>query len=276
MTPLVRAALLLLIAWAPSSSLAYIPPRLLTTTARQLPAASFGRRHHGYAAAQRPVVHHHHAALPPPTTALSAASPQPDAPESSSSKLRKRDIPAEAVRIYADYAGRLWNETNPDARRAIATTKAAEAIRQVQHMIRGDEYITQFAAMDDEPRQQLLHACAHLLTAMDNATVVVDGVEAPALAMENATATTTWAESNAVARKHGEGRTTATGPAKKKGRRSILFGATMGLAVAGWVFSGSYIFTGLFTLMTLLGQLEYYRMVINTGGFRWSVPVPCF
>mmetsp|Transcript_33637 Transcript_33637/g.72851 ORF Transcript_33637/g.72851 Transcript_33637/m.72851 type:complete len:753 (-) Transcript_33637:964-3222(-) len=50
-----------------------------------------------------------------------------------------------------------------------------------------------------------------------------------------------------------------------KPRRSILFGATMGALVAGWVFSGNYIFTGLFTLMTVLGQLEYYRMVINTG-----------
>lgn len=39
----------------------------------------------------------------------------------------------------------------------------------------------------------------------------------------------------------------------------------MGLVAAGWVFSGDYIFTGLFTLMTILGQLEYYRMIINTG-----------
>ena len=52
-----------------------------------------------------------------------------------------------------------------------------------------------------------------------------------------------------------------------KTRRSIGFGAAMGLAVTCWVFSGSYIFTGLFTLMTALGQLEYYRMVMNTGVF---------
>ncbi|KAL7577004.1 hypothetical protein ACA910_006754 [Epithemia clementina (nom. ined.)] len=54
-------------------------------------------------------------------------------------------------------------------------------------------------------------------------------------------------------------------PKKKRTHRSILFGAVMGMAVACWVFSGNYIFTGLFTLMTILGQLEYYRMVINTG-----------
>jgi len=52
--------------------------------------------------------------------------------------------------------------------------------------------------------------------------------------------------------------------APKKGR-SVLFGATLGLIVAAWVYSGSYIFTTLFTLMTALGQLEYYRMVMNTG-----------
>lgn len=58
---------------------------------------------------------------------------------------------------------------------------------------------------------------------------------------------------------------TTTPPKKKKGSRSILFGATMGLTVAGWVYSGNYIFTLLFTLMTALGQLEYYRMVMKAG-----------
>eukprot|EP00536_Pseudo-nitzschia_multiseries_P008469 jgi/Psemu1/198140/e_gw1.215.24.1 len=41
----------------------------------------------------------------------------------------------------------------------------------------------------------------------------------------------------------------------------------MGAAVAAWVFSGDYIFTGLFCLITILGQLEYYRMVMQTGVF---------
>ena len=52
---------------------------------------------------------------------------------------------------------------------------------------------------------------------------------------------------------------------KKKKRRSILFGASMGAAVAFWVFSGNFLFTTLFTLMTALGQLEYYRMVMRVG-----------
>lgn len=52
---------------------------------------------------------------------------------------------------------------------------------------------------------------------------------------------------------------------KKKKGRSVLFGATMGLVVAGWVYSGNIAFTTLFTLMTAVGQLEYYRMVMNAG-----------
>ena len=39
----------------------------------------------------------------------------------------------------------------------------------------------------------------------------------------------------------------------------------MGLVVAGWVYSGTFVFTAVFTLMTALGQLEYYRMVMNAG-----------
>jgi phosphatidate cytidylyltransferase len=59
--------------------------------------------------------------------------------------------------------------------------------------------------------------------------------------------------------------TATAGVATKKKSRSVAFGALMGAVVALWVFSGNYIFTGLFTLMTILGQLEYYRMIMNTG-----------
>eukprot|EP00986_Skeletonema_menzelii_P002391 scaffold647_cov150-Skeletonema_menzelii.AAC.38 len=57
----------------------------------------------------------------------------------------------------------------------------------------------------------------------------------------------------------------ATSKKEKKKGRSVLFGATMGLVVAGWVYSGNITFTALFTLMTALGQLEYYRMVMNAN-----------
>ena len=65
---------------------------------------------------------------------------------------------------------------------------------------------------------------------------------------------------------------------KKKKGRSVLFGATMGAIVALWVYSGNEIFTALFTLMTALGQLEYYRMVMKKNIYparRISVAGAC-
>jgi len=158
---------------------------------------------------------------------------------------RITSLPNQAVRIYANYASRLWTETNPEARGKIAKRKAELAIRHVQTVIRDDEY-KQFSDVSDEARQQLLDACDGLLIAMGNKK------EGPVNGIEK--------ETTAVA-KVGED----TDKPKKKKSRSVLFGALMGLAVACWVFSGNYIFTGLFTLMTILGQLEYYRMVQNTG-----------
>jgi CDP-diglyceride synthetase len=211
------------------------------------------------------------------------------------SRRLKRDIPKRAVKVYTDYAGRLWKETNPAARRRIATTKAAAALRQVQHILRGDEYCQIVDNPDDEQttqaRMQLLSACEDLLSAMgQNAAskdeegvtveeqIVQDSLtvashtakdqliiaaathDAAQLAADN---TTNDQQALTVASSSTDD--LAQPVRKKKNRRSILFGATMGACVAAWVFSGNYIFTGLFTLMTTLGQLEYYRMVMNTG-----------
>ena len=71
------------------------------------------------------------------------------------------------------------------------------------------------------------------------------------------------AKSAEVVPKRGKGGAAAKAVVKKS--RSVLFGAVMGAVVACWVFSGNYIFTSLFTLMVILGQLEYYRGVISTG-----------
>ena len=197
-----------------------------------------------------------------------------DSPESQDQQPhhRKRDMPKRAVQVYVDYAGRLWNETNPEARRRMASSKAAAALRQIQHLLRGEEYCELFGDDDDETtknskmpattreaRQQLLGACDELLLAMDNTTLASPVIDEAVTAV-----TTSSAES-------------ATGKPKKN-RRSILFGATMGAVVAAWVFSGNYLFDGLFTLMTILGQLEYYRMVMNTGVYparRISVVGAC-
>mmetsp|Transcript_5829 Transcript_5829/g.16357 ORF Transcript_5829/g.16357 Transcript_5829/m.16357 type:complete len:613 (+) Transcript_5829:1462-3300(+) len=85
-------------------------------------------------------------------------------------------------------------------------------------------------------------------------------------------------ESTAVVSSSPDNAKQPTAAAPKKKRRSIWFGAMMGAVVACWVFSGNYVFTGLFSLMTVLGQLEYYRMVINTGVYparRISVVGAC-
>ena len=58
---------------------------------------------------------------------------------------------------------------------------------------------------------------------------------------------------------------TPSPPPRKKPRRSILFGALMGLGCAGWVFSGDYIFTSVFAILVTIGQLEYFRGVLQTG-----------
>ena len=45
------------------------------------------------------------------------------------------------VKIYKEYATRLWSETNPLARQRIANDKAAAAVRQVEHIMIGEEYV---------------------------------------------------------------------------------------------------------------------------------------
>lgn len=164
-------------------------------------------------------------------------------------RVRKRSLPKLAVRIYMNYFSQLWTDTNTDARKRIAKDKAAAAIRRVQHLVEGEEYVD--LSLDGEAeiaRKKLLDASQDLLHAMH------------------------WDEEEESENDPGlSGKTPVTNeakdvdPAKKKGGRSVLFGAVMGAAVACWVFSGDYIFTGIFTLMTILGQLEYYRMVMNTG-----------
>ena len=51
---------------------------------------------------------------------------------------------------------------------------------------------------------------------------------------------------------------------EKKKSRSVLFGVTMGAVVAGWVFSGNFIFTTLFTLMTGTSTtIDHYLIVFH-------------
>jgi hypothetical protein len=164
-------------------------------------------------------------------------------PKASERQHRLTYLPRKAVKIYSEYASRLWRETSPESRRKIAKDKVTQSIRQVQHIFRGDEY-SDVSKVSQVDRQNLLDACDHILMDADKAITVDSAGKSVATGGETS----------------GQ-----DGVGKKKKGRSVLFGAMMGLACACWVFSGNYIFTGLFTLMTILGELEYYRMVMNTG-----------
>lgn len=158
-------------------------------------------------------------------------------------------LPKTAYRIYRNYAKRLWSETSVDARTRLANEKVKGAIRNTQHILQSNEY-ADFSDESALARDKLLESCEEMLGSMPRNDTSVSIIEQQAQATKDAAAVP-------------EG--PAAGVTKKKPRRSILFGALMGAAVACWVFSGNYIFTGLFCLMTILGQLEYYRMVMNTG-----------
>mmetsp|Transcript_605 Transcript_605/g.989 ORF Transcript_605/g.989 Transcript_605/m.989 type:complete len:521 (-) Transcript_605:64-1626(-) len=171
------------------------------------------------------------------------------------SKVSVRHIPQKVYTTYVDYVTRLWRETDPDVRRSIASRKTASAVKRVEHIMRGEEYVDLGASEADtkediENRQiartNLIDACEVMLKNLNDKNVdLSENQEEQNLPNSN--------NLKSLIVK------------KKKSSRSVLFGASMGAIVACWVFSGNYIFTGLFTLMTILGQLEYYRMVMNAG-----------
>jgi CDP-diglyceride synthetase len=144
------------------------------------------------------------------------------------------------------YVRRLWRETDVSARKKVANDKIQGATRNLQHILSCDEY-SALSEMGAQSKQELLVACEKML-----AILVEEEKSQQAEKLSR--------DIDGMSRV-----TSADGPATKKPRRSIMFGALMGLAVACWVFSGNYIFTALFTSMTILGQLEYYKMIMNTG-----------
>lgn len=148
-------------------------------------------------------------------------------------------IPKRVVKIYSSYASRLWKETNPEARGIVAKDKASSALRHLQHVASGN----QLADVASKEREELAEVCDKVLKSIEKSQM-------KNVVLDNQSHDTNETNAKVV---------------KKKKSRSVLFGALMGLAVSCWVFSGNLIFTGLFTSMTLLGQLEYYRSVMSTG-----------
>jgi len=164
--------------------------------------------------------------------------------------------------VYINYVKRLWRETAPEERKRIASRKASLAINNVKHIMEGEEYVDFIDMRDGETlddfegrilaRDKLLLACDSMLEFVDTTDVIPDTMDETSV-------------DTSLDGKVENDNTGAVATPKKKKSRSVLFGAAMGAIVACWVFSGNYIFTALFTLMTALGQLEFYRMVMNTG-----------
>lgn len=175
-------------------------------------------------------------------------------------KKATRNPLKKAYRIYTGYAERLWRETDPSERSRIADDKVSQTVRDMLHVLTSEHETISTSSPGNsdnkkcvEASEQLLKACEHMLSTLEE--------------NEKSKRTTTEA-STAVEKSDPNVKNSKSLPVKKeKKQRSILFGAVMGAVVAAWVFSGNFLFTGVFCLVTILGQLEYYRMIMNTGIF---------
>mmetsp|Transcript_5300 Transcript_5300/g.11599 ORF Transcript_5300/g.11599 Transcript_5300/m.11599 type:complete len:596 (+) Transcript_5300:114-1901(+) len=209
---------------------------------------------------------------------------------------KSQNIFSQAYHLYVDYFDRLWEETAVDQRKKVARRRAQDAVLHVKNLsVEGGEKGSDvFNDVDHDTRRKMVEACDSMLAELEidelkkeikdkpkKKLIIVDNMSVGAvqkLAVEQSK------KEPAITNKQGDlvsdqtestkalvSMTESEQPAapakkkKKKGGRSVLFGLTMGIAVAGWVYSGNYVFTTLFTLMTALGQLEYYRMVMETG-----------
>ena len=153
-------------------------------------------------------------------------------------------LPRAAYRVYMAYVRRLWRETDVSARKKVANDKVQAAVRNLQHILSCDEY-TSLSVRGTQSKKEVLSACTKMLNI---------------LAEDSQEVKNPLGDISDVSRE-----TSLDGQSTKRQRRSIMQGVLMGFAVACWVFSGNYIFTALFTSMTILGQLEYYKMIMNTG-----------
>jgi phosphatidate cytidylyltransferase len=165
-------------------------------------------------------------------------------------------IPAKAAELYTSYLGRLWRETSPTARGQIASHRLWNQMNQLRHDL-SHASSNQDVLLDEHRKERTIlqtacQAYMDVLLVRGSSDVSSSGNSTNNRLVPTSTNLTA---SNATSNKL----------ITAKPRRSIGLGVVMGALTGCWVFSGNYIFTGLFTLMTVLGQLEYYRMVMNTG-----------
>ena len=186
--------------------------------------------------------------------------------------------------LYSQYAQRLWKETNVQAREQIASDTLVLQIKHLQQTLKEDDVLHK-GTVSKQRREDLITTLQDFLSTITTTTTTSnnnkDATDMTATQTETTKAKSSTSTNGTPIQQDSQlssitspsssststsmTTTTASTTKKPKKQRSIVFGAAMGAVVAAWVFSGNYIFTGLFTLMTVLGQLEYYRMVINTG-----------
>lgn len=169
-------------------------------------------------------------------------------------KIQKRKTPKVLMNIYVNYITKLWRQTDPIEREKIAALQALSAVKNVKSIMEGQEYVDIAHVNDGETiddvderiaaRDELLESCNKMISCLEKSKL-----EAPAMEIIEAKATE---EKKKVTKK------------EKKKSRSVLFGVTMGAVVAGWVFSGNFIFTTLFTLMTGTSTtIDHYLIVFH-------------
>jgi hypothetical protein len=191
-------------------------------------------------------------------------------------------VPKKIFKTYVNYMTKLWRQTDPEEREKVAAQQALSAIKRVKHIMEGEEYVDVSHVYDSDTledvesritaRDELLSACNQMLECLEKVKMQAPAMMDVGSEQNNAVDEFSSKEtSNSVSIMNGNTTKDSTPSSssskkkKKKKSRSILFGATMGAITACWVFSGNFVFTTLFTLMTALGQLEYYRMVMKTG-----------
>lgn len=189
---------------------------------------------------------------------------------------KKRLVPQKIFKTYVNYMTKLWRQTDPEEREKVAAQQALSAIKRVKHIMEGEEYVDVSHVYDSDTledvesritvRDELLSACNKMLECLEKVKIQAPAMMDVGSEQNNAVDESSKETSSSVSIINGT-TTKDSAPSKKKKKksRSILFGATMGAITACWVFSGNFVFTTLFTLMTALGQLEYYRMVMKTG-----------
>ena len=177
-------------------------------------------------------------------------------------EAHKNDHRMNPLDTYVEYLNRLWRETSPEERRMnpkVAIERFMENVEGIKRkgvgQVNGSndgEHSGEELAYSSDGDDKYLEIKEHLRNDCREMLAYLEEVEESNAHASDASDKVEESKQKVVSK-------------KGKKTRSISFGAAMGALVTCWVFSGNYIFAMLFACMTLLGQLEYYRMVMKAG-----------